>query len=104
MLSGGLQISEFCLMLVSARRGSVHKSSQLDWILPAERGWVSKNLPACLSVRTCQSPRAQPKGQWPRGKFLLNHASSAGRLLSLVTQREWWDITLPNKLGVQPYL
>ena len=39
----------------------------------------------------------------PRGRFLLNHPSSAGRLLSLFTQGEWWDITLPNKLSVWPY-
>ena len=37
-----------------------------------------------------------PKGRGPRGRFLLNHPISAGRLLSLVNQREWWDITLPS--------
>ena len=76
----------------------VHEQDMKTGInLPAEQGWVSKNLP-----------------RGPRGRFLLIHPSSAGMLIilvlgtlpfliNLVSSSNSKDTSHPNKYSIRPY-
>ena len=103
----GMWVSYLCSYLEnrndhSLAAASIESEKAIELNQAESLGWTCQQSEGA-SVKTCPNARARGQGRGPRGRLLLNHPSFARRLLSLVTQRECGDITLPDESSDQSY-